>query len=81
MIIPTGSFDFNFDYSDSTSINTSSANLVLQKYNSGTTSYDADISGSNTTQNSVTSTLASYSASNLTYGRYRATFDITNTGG
>lgn len=81
MIFPLGNFNFSFDYTDTTSINTGSANLVLQKYNSGTSNYDADISGTNTTQNSVTSTLASYSANNLTFWKYRATFDISNTAG
>lgn len=44
MVFPLGDFDFSFNYTDSNPINIGSSAIILQKYNSGSGSYDTDIS-------------------------------------
>lgn len=79
-LFPIGNFDMNYTYSDEDSgINTSSYSLALQKWDG--TSWGSDISASYESLNSVSSTAASLSISNLPFGRYRATFYIQDNAG
>ena len=76
-ILPWWNHNLEFDYNDTHSwsvwIDTSSENLVLEKWNG--TSWVANAGISNT---STTITKAIYATSNLAYWKYRATFNISD---
>lgn len=77
MILPIGDFSFFFDYSDEEGeINPASSDIILQKWNGS--SWWADISSTYIGSSSITSTGSTFSATDIPYGKYKATMSISD---
>ncbi|MDA9129058.1 hypothetical protein N9J72_01105 [Candidatus Gracilibacteria bacterium] len=77
-ILPIGDFAITYEIDDTTSgINTSSENLILQKWD-GVSAWGTDIASTYVVTKNITTTLATYTISDLPYGKYRNTFSIND---
>ena len=80
-LFPTGIFSLEFGYSDNvwgSGINSSSGSIILQKWNNAWWVYGSDISGTYLTSNSITTWTGSFDYSWAPYGKYKATFEISD---
>ena len=78
MLIPSKNIAITINYSDQSGIETTSKNIVLQKYNALSDTWWADISWTNLVENSITLTSAKYQWNFSWYWKYRLQFTIGN---
>lgn len=83
-LLPIGNFSVNMYYSDDvwgSGINSSSWEIVLQKWNSVWATYWPDISSSYLASSSITTWTGTFDYTAVPYGKYRATFQIADIAG
>jgi len=84
-LLPGWNHDIVFNYHDthawSTGVNTSSDSITLQKWTGAAWGADISVSGFNLGSKTITTTWATYPTNNLVYGKYKATFDISDIAG
>ena len=80
-LLPWGNHDIVINYSDPWSgIDTSSASIILQKWDGGS-NYWTDISSSDLNINNITTSSSWYSTNNLSFWKYRYIFSINDNEG
>ena len=84
-LLPGGNHDIVFNYNDthtgSTGIDSSSDSITLQKRIGAAWGADISVTGFNLGGKTVTSSGATYPTNDLGYGKYRATFNISDNAG
>lgn len=77
-LMASGQFILQINYTDSSWIDTNSANMILQKYNSVWDFWESDIAATQMTEVSIWANTAIYQSSIQNYGKYRIQFSIEN---
>jgi len=80
-LLPIWNFTIEMYYEDNiwgSGINSSSWSIILQKWNSIWLNYDPDISSTYLSSSIITSGTGSFDYSGVLYGKYRATFEISD---